>query len=167
MDVPESVPGADGPTLTARRVEKAWKDSEEGRSLGVRTGRVDERSHPGSTPGSLVEVPRAPWVGLDIMEWSSVTTIVLSDPGVAAARIDAVRAMVRRPCSYAFGMTPVVASLTRDEPDLVVVSGMMQGTPITDTFVRYGNTVTHAWMSLVPPNPDDIRSMVRKALSKA
>ena len=62
-------------------------------------------------------------------------------------------------------VTVLTAGCTRDEPDLLVVTGMMKSTPITDTFVRYGNTVTHAWMTLVPPNPDEIGSMVRSALS--
>jgi len=108
-------------------------------------------------------------VALDIREWSSLMTIILADPGVAAAKLEAVRAMVRYPCSYTFGHSGpyVVASVSEDRPDLVVVTGMMNGYPVTDTFVRYGNTVTYGSMMLVPSSGDDIRTTVLDALTRA
>jgi hypothetical protein len=169
-DVPESVRGADGPTLTAKRVEKAWRASEAGKSIGVKTGTL-EKHYPGTvTPASVVQVDGARWVALDIREWSSLMTIVLADPGVAAAKLEDVRAMVRSPCSYSFGYSSgpyVVARVSQDGPDLVVVTGMMNGYPVTDTFVRYGNTVTYGLMMLAPSSGDDIRTMVLDALTKA
>lgn len=166
-DVPETVPGADGPTLTAKRVAKGWRASEAGKSLGVKTGTQKYAATPPVTPAGVLAVRGAPWVALDIMEWSSVTTIVLPDPGVAAAKMDTIRAMVREPCSYRFGTSSVAARLTADRADLVQVTGMMDRIPLTDTFVRYGNTVTHSWMSLVPRDADEVRTMVLEALTKA
>lgn len=166
-DAPESVPGADGPTLTAKQVEKAWRASESGKSLGVITGTHERDAVPPVSPGSVVVVRGAPWVALDIMEWSSVSTVVFADPGVAAAKLATVRTMVRQPCSYRFGSSYVVARLSEDRPDLVQVTGLMGGLPITDTFVRYGNTVTHSWMTLVPRDADDVRTTVLDALADA
>lgn len=169
--MPSSAPtpteSADGPTLTVRRVEKAWRNSEAGRSLGVKSGRVAELVPGEVTPARVVAEPGAPWIALDIMEWSSVTTVVLADPDAAAAKLAAVRAMLREPCSYPYGGRYVVAHLSEDRPDLVQVTGMLQGLPITDTFVRYGNTVTYASMIIAPQKADEIRTLVLGALAKA
>lgn len=165
--VPESVDRADGPTLTAQRVAKAWRASEAGRNLGVKTGKVGDVASAEVTPASVVAEPGAPWVALDIMEWSSVTTVVLADPEAAAAKLAAIRLMVREPCSYRYAEPYVVVHLSEDRRDLVQVTGMLQGSPITDTFVRYGNTVTYASMTLVPQKADDVRTMVLGALAKA
>ncbi len=165
-----SVPNAGGPTLAQTRVAKAWRASEAGKSIGVNTGTLEKGYRGTVTPASVVHVEGAPWVALDIREWSSLMTIVLADPGVAAAKLEAVRAMVRSPCSYSFGYSSgpyVVARVSEDGPDLVVVTGMMSGYPVTDTFVRYGNTVTYGSMMLVPSSGDDIRTMVLDALTKA
>lgn len=164
---PTSTAGAGGPTLTARRVEKAWRNSEAGRNLGVKTGKVADLVPGEVTPSRVVAEPGAPWVALDIMEWSSVTTIVLANPDAAAAKLAAVRAMLRKPCSYRYGGPYVVAHLSEDRPDLVQVTGTLQGLPITDTFVRYGNTVTYASMTMVPQKADEIRALVLGALAKA
>lgn len=166
-DAPETIPDADGPTLTATRVAKAWRASEAGKSHGVKTGKVKRSAGLQVYPSSVLDVRGTPWVALDIMEWSSVRTVVLTDPGVAAAKLATIRAMVREPCSYRFGTSFVVARLSDDRPDLVQVTGMMQGYPITDTFVRYGNTVTHTLMMLVPQDADEVRAMVVEALTGA
>ncbi len=167
--VPATIPGSGGPTLSAKRVEKAWRASESGRSYGVTAGKVDDHRAYAPRPGSAVAVAGAPKVSLNILEWSSLSTIVLADPGVAAAKLAAVRAMVDQPCSYPFAYTGpwVVARLTRDEPDLVVVSGIMDRIPVTDTFIRYGNTITHSWMTMVPPEADELRETVLDVLTKS
>lgn len=164
---PETVPGADGPTLTAKRVARAWRASEAGKSLGVKTGKLEHSASLQVTPASVLDVPGTPWVALDIMEWSSVTTYVLADPGVAAAKLATVQAMVREPCSYRFGSSYVVARLSEDRPDVVQATGMMDGYPLTDTFIRYGNTVTHTTMMLVPQDAGEMRTEVLEALTKA
>lgn len=165
-DLPASIRGADGPTLSAGRVEKAWRASKPGKSLGVTTGSLDEAVPAHAGPVSMVSVSGASWVALDYREWSSLTTIVLADPGVAAAKLEGVRMMVRHPCSYGTGPY-FVAGITEDRPDVVVVTAMMEKNLMTSTFIRYGNTVTYASMMLVPSKADELQAMVRDALTKA
>ena len=127
---------------------------------------MDETVSAHAGPVSIVYVRGAPWVALDYREWSSLTTIVLADPGVAAAKLEGVRMMVARPCSDGSGPY-FVARVTEDRPDLVVVTAMMDKNLMTSTFIRYGNTVTYASMMLVPSNTDELQAMVRDALTKA
>lgn len=168
-DAPDSIAGADGPTLTVKQVAKAWRASEAGKSIGVSTGRVDADIRAPAQPAVVLVQPGLRWVKLDYWEWAGLRTYVLPSPGHAAAPLAAIRTMVREPCSYplTIGGPYVVMRLSEDDPDAVVVTGGMDRVPMMDVFVRHGNTVSHYSVTMMVGPSDDIVSMIRDALAKA
>ena len=82
-----------------------------------------------------------------------------------------IRAMMREPCSYAYTTVPDGPSWwrpwTRTDPDYLVVSGVMAGTPMTDIFIRYGNTVTEFSAAMMGLPTREALTRVRDALAKA
>ncbi|MGC3992522.1 MAG: hypothetical protein QM779_00045 [Propionicimonas sp.] len=169
-DAPTTVAGADGPRLTLARVAKAWRATSAGQSLGVTTGRVKAGANvPGLVlPSSVLDEPGLPWAELNIPEWNSTRTFVLSDQATAAAKLAAIRRMVAQPCSYQAGSTgqPLVLSLTVDAPDHVMATGVFGGLPFGQLFIRHGNTVTEL-TGVIDPDPSEAVAMVRDALAKA
>jgi hypothetical protein len=171
-DVPQSVPGADGPALTLKRVAKAWKASEAGKGWGVSTGTVKASDRSGAIrPGSVLGDPGTGYAHINFFEWFGLQTYVLPDQGRAAGKLAAIRAMMKESCSYPFSDFPdspsVVATLSEDQPDYLVISGTMAGTPMTDIFIRHGNTVTEFTAAMATLPTEDALSQVRGALANA
>lgn len=172
-EAPDSVAGADGPTLTVKQVAKAWKASEEGKSNRVTSGTIGAKdwNRAPVSPGSALIEPGVRYAGVSHFEYTGLQTYVFTDPGRAAAKLAAVRLMVREPCSYdytGFGDGPyVVVRLGDDAPDQVMVTGAMEGVPVRNIFVRYGNTVTNFSAIMMVVEPHDVVPMILDTLSKA
>lgn len=170
-DPPASVSGADGPTLTSKRVEKAWRASAEGKANRVTTGTLTGREAEGgsASPAQVLLEAGVHYTGVSHFEWTGLRTYVFANPGRAAAKLAAVRLMMDRPCSYQFGSMGryVVAELKEDAPDMLVVAGVMDNIPVTDVFVRYGNTVTDFSAIMAMPESGDVVPLVHDALDKA
>lgn len=167
---PTAVAGADGPRLTVKRVAEAWRASPTGKSLGVKTGRVQAGAAAGAVlPGSVLDEPGLAWAELNTIEWSGIRTYVLSDQTTAVQKIATIRRMLAQPCSFKLdSLEPAVAlSLTLDEPDCLLASGVMNGLPFGQLFIRFGNTVTEQTGVLVSPNPGQVAASVRAVLAKA
>lgn len=172
-DAPDTIPGADGPTLSVKQVERAWKESEEGKSNRVTSGTIGAKdgSREPVSPGSALIEPGVRYAGVSHFEYTGLRSYVFADPGRAAAKLAAVRLMVRQPCSYdytGFGAGPyVVVRLGDDAPDQVMVTGAMEGVPVRNIFVRYGNTVTDFSAVMMAVEPHDVVPMILDTLSKA
>ena len=170
-DVSARIAGADGPTLTVKRVARAWRSSEAGRSRGVSTGMAQADPGMAARPSSVLLDPGTPYAYVNYFEWYGLQTYVFPDPARAAGKLAAIRAMMREPCSYAYTTVPdgpsVVAGLDEDRPDYLVVSGVMAGTPMTDMFIRYGNTVTEFSATMMGLPTREALTQVRDALAKA
>lgn len=170
-DAPATAGGADGPTLTLNRVTRAWRASEAGKTWGVSTGKAQAGSRVAPRPGSVLLDPGTPYANVDFFEWYGLQTYVYRDPGHAAAKLAAVRAMVRKSCSYPYSAFPngpsLVVELSEDRPDHLVVSGTLAGSPTTDIFIRYGNTVTEFFAAMKELPTRDALAQVRGALAKA
>ena len=169
--VPARVAGAGGPTLTVKRVALAWRSSEAGKSRGVSTGKSQADPGMAARPGSVLLDPGTPYAYVNYFEWYGLQTYVFADPARAAGKLAAIRAMMREPCSYAYTSLPdgpsVVAALDDDHEDYLVVSGVMAGTPMTDMFIRYGNTVTEFSATMMGLPTRDALTQVRETLAKA
>jgi len=169
--LPARVAGADGPTLTVKRVARAWRSSEAGKSWGVSTGKAQADPGVAPRPSSVLLDPGTPYAYVNYFEWYGLQTYVFTDPGRAAGKLAAIRAMMREPCSYPYSSFPdgpsLVAALAEDRPDYLVVTGVMAGTPTTDIFIRYGNTVTEFSAAMRGLPTREALTQVREALSKA
>lgn len=169
--VPARVAGADGPTLTVNRVARAWRSSEAGKSRGVSTGKAQADPGMAARPSSVLLDPGTPYAYVNYFEWYGLQTYVFPDPARAAGKLAAIRAMMQEPCSYAYATVPdgpsVVAALDEDRPDYLVVSGVMSGTPMTDIFIRYGNTVTEFSAAMMALPTREALTQVREALARA
>jgi hypothetical protein len=167
--VPESVPGADGPTLTAAKVANAWRAAEETSSEGVSTGRLKASVWPRVNPASVITVAGHDWVDVRFKEWKSLGTVVFASPGEAASKLQVIRAMLREPCSYLF-LPPdryLVASLARDRPDDLLVYGTGNLMATTEVYVRVGNTVTLLAMDLGHFEDDEWTLLIKDTLSRS
>ena len=169
--LPARVPGADGPTLTVKRVARAWRSSEVGKSRGVSTGKAQADPGMATRPSSVLLDPGTPYAYVNYFEWYGLQTYVFPDAARASGKLAAIRAMMREPCSYAYTTVPdgpsVVAALDDDHDDYLVVSGVMAGTPMTDMFIRYGNTVTEFSAAMMGLPTKEALAQVRDALAKA
>ena len=169
--LPARVGGADGPTLTVKRVARALRSSEAGKSWGVSTGKAQADPGMAARPSSVLLVPGTPYAYVNYFEWYGLQTYVFPDPARAAGKLAAIRAMMREPCSYAYTTVPdgpsVVAALDDDHPDYLVVTGVMAGTPMTDLFIRYGNTVTEFSAAMMGLPTREALTQVREALAEA
>ncbi|HEY3339330.1 MAG TPA: hypothetical protein VGK18_12560 [Propionicimonas sp.] len=136
-------------------------------TTGTLTGREAEGGSP--SPARVLVEAGIPYTGVSHIEWTGLRTYVFANPGRAAAKLAAVRLMMRRPCSYPFGSlgSYVVAELKEDTPDALVVAGVTDRIPVTDVFVRYGNTVTDFSGILAMPEIGDVVPLVHDALEKA
>lgn len=169
-DTQDSVPGADGPVLTVKSVARAWRASEPGKSWGVSTGRLKASDQVRTAmPGAVLGEVGTGWASVDYFEWYGLSTFVYADQGRAAAKLVAVRKMLHDPCSYPFGAFGpyVVATLTEDASDHLLVSGTMERSPITELFVRHGNTVTHFSAMVMPLEVDKALSLIDDTLARA
>lgn len=170
---PTSVAGADGPTLTAKQVATAWKNSEEAESNHFSSGTVSAKDarHAAFSPASVLIEPGVKYAGLSAMEYTGWQTFVFADPGRAAAKLEAVRVAFRQPCSYDYtggmGGPFVVAHLGEDAANQLVVQGDMQGVSVANYFVRYGNTVTALSATMIVLQSSDVFPLILNTLSKA
>lgn len=170
-DAPVSIRGADGPTLTAKRVEKAWRASEAAQGNQLNSGTVTARDlkYLPASPASAIVEPGLAYAGFSHFEYTGLRTYIYGDPGRAAAKLATVRLMLREPCSYGFArMGPyVVVQLSEDSPDQLVARGVMERVPVSDIFVRYGNTITDFSGVLALVEPSDVVPMILATLAKA
>ena len=168
-DAPTAGGDAGGPTLSAKRVAKAWRASDAGRSSGVTVRKLTDSPWSPVQPASAISVPGKVSVSVDFKEWVAMATVIFANPAEAAAKLDVIREMLREPCSYLF-LPPdryLVASLTRDRPDDLLVSGVFEKMPTSDLFVRVGNTITYVSIAMFPITDDEWTTKIRSTLSKA
>ena len=148
-DAPDSVAGADGPTLTVKRVAKAWRASEAGKSH-----RGEDRDAGARRDATREPRPGSRHSGRALGRVGHHGMVERHDvrPCRSGGR--------RRQAGHGPGDGPPPMQLPVRElvcggpvergssRPVVQVTGMDgSGYPMTDTFVRYGNTVTHAWMT--------------------
>lgn len=167
--VPDSIPGADGPTLTTGQVADAWRAAKGTSSEGVTTGRLKVSVWPRVTPASVISVAGNDWVDVRFKEWKSLGTVIFASPGEAASKLQVIRAMLREPCSYLF-LPPdryLVVSLARDRPDDLLVYGTGNLMAMTEVYVRVGNTVTLLAMDLGHFEDDEWTPLIKEALGSS
>jgi hypothetical protein len=74
--LPATVAGADGPTLTVKRVARAWRSSDAGRSWGVSTGKAQADPRGAARPSSVLLDPGTPYAYVNYFEWYGLQTYV-------------------------------------------------------------------------------------------